>query len=263
MPRSLGTTTLFVALLLAGASALAALDPATDRQVAGVFSNACGDRAQVMLRLYGDVLDIERAGVAVKANRLKSSRQPPPGPPIPAFKASVRGEVKGGDGITLTLTHDASGLYARIDGGEASLAPLGRGIVGQRLRHCDPNRNALPGAPPPSAEQGPTDLLKDARFRAAYTQALGPLARERWIARLEGPAPALRTVRVSGIDYTWAASCKPHDCSDHNLVLLWQAQKGQVLGLVQQRGRHTLLGSPAPAVARELDKLWAAEWRQR
>jgi hypothetical protein len=251
------------ALLSTALPSLAALDPATDRQVGGVFSNACGDRNQVMLRLYGDVLDIERAGVAVKANKLKTSKQPPPGPPVADFKVTVRGEVKGGDGIVLVLTHNASGLFARIDGGEASLAPLGRGIVGQRLRHCDPNRNALPGAPPPPAELGPRDLLKDARFRAAYSQAAGPLLRERWIAQLEGPAPANRPVTVAGVNYVLAASCKPHDCSDYNLLLLWQAPTGKLLGLVQQRGQHTLLGAPAPPLAREIETLWAGEWRKR
>lgn len=241
----------------------AALDPAFERQVGGVFSNACGDRSQVMIRLYGDVLDVERGGIAVKANRVKASTQPPPGAPVADFKAVVRAEVKGGDGIVLVLTHDARGLFARIDGGAKSLAPLGAGVVGQRLRHCDPNRNALPGAPAPAGPQGPPDLLKDARFRAAYMQALGPLAREPWIARLDGPAPPLRTVSIGGVEYTLAAACKTHDCYDHSLVLLWQVRQGQLLGLVQQRGRNTLLGAPPPATARELEKLWAAEFRKK
>lgn len=263
MVRCVSIVVWLLALLMVPGHAGAALAPGLDRQVAGVFSNACGDRSQVMIRLYGDVLDIERGGVAVKANKLRSATQPPPGPPVPDFKAVVRGEVKGGDGIVLVLTHNAQGLFARIDGSERSLAPLGPGVVGQRLRHCDPNRNALPGAAAPTGPQGPADLLKDARFKAAYTQALGPLARERWIARLEGPAPPLRTVDVGGVEYTLAASCKPHDCSDHNLVLLWHAPQGQLLGLVQQHGRNTMLGAQSPAMARQLEQLWATEWRRK
>ena len=254
-------------LLLACAlhgSATAALDPKTDRQVGGVFSNACQDRAQVMIRLYGDVLDIERAGKAVKADRLKSVRTPPTGAPIPDFAATVTGQVKGGGGtLALTITHNAKGLFVRIDGDEKALAPLGGGIVGQTIRHCDPNRNALPGATPANVERGPTYLLKDARFKAAYTKALGPLAREPWISAMEGPAPALRQVTVAGSEYTLAATCKPHDCADHNLVALWQPQQGRVLGLVQQRGKKTMFGAPDAAQARELEKLWAAEWRRR
>ena len=250
------------AALQAPGTALAALDPATDRQVAGVYSNACGDRSQVMIRLYGDVLDIERGTVAVKANRLTVSRTPPPGAPVPDFQAVVRGEVKGGDGVELVLSHNAKGLFARIDGGPKSLAPLGAGVIGQQLRHCDPNRNALPGvqvaAPPGSA-----DLLRDPRFKAAYLEALGPLAKERWLARMEGPATELRKVKVVGNDFALAATCKPHDCADHNMVLLWTPKPGVLHGLVFQKGRTTLIGNPPPEVAKELQRLWAAEWRQR
>jgi Inhibitor of vertebrate lysozyme (Ivy) len=250
------------AALLAARPATAALDAALDRQVGGIFSNACADRSQVMVRLYGDVLDIERGAVAVKASRLKASTQPPPGPPVADFKAVVRGEVKGGDGVQLVLTHNAKGLFARIDGGEKSLAPLGPGITGQTLRHCDPNRNALPGAVA-EAPKGPADLLRDPKFKSAYAQVLGPLARERWIARLEGPAPPIRSVTLGGAEYTLAAACKPHDCSEHNLVVLWNAPQGHLLGLVQQRGAKTLLGAPPPALAAQIDKLWAGEWRQK
>ena len=248
--------------LQAPGPAFAALDPATDRQVAGVYSNACGDRSQVMIRLYGDVLDIERGTVAVKANQLQVSKAAPPGAAIADFKAVVRGDVKGGDGLVLVLSHNAKGLFARIDGGEKSLAPLGPGVIGQVLRHCDPNRNALPGAPV-EVRLSPSDLLRDARFKAAYLQALGPLAKERWLARMEGPAPELRQVKVAGNDFALAATCKPHDCADHNMVLLWTPKPGVLHGLVFQQGRSTLIGNPPPEVAKELQRLWAAEWRQR
>ena len=250
-------------LLLLGAcsSARAALDAATDRQVAGVYSNACGDREQVLVRLYGDVLDIERGATVVKAKGLRVSRKAPAGPAALDFKASVRAEVKGGDAVVLVLSHNAQGLFARIDAGPAALAPLGPGVIGQVLRHCDPNRNALAGAAPP-VHQGPTDLLRDARFKAVYGQALGPLASERWLARLDGPAPELRRVQLGGIEYALAAACKQHDCAEHNTVLVWQPKSRLLYGLVFQAGRSTLLGNPPPEVARELQVLWRTEWRQ-
>ena len=259
----LARVSVLLASAFAATAAFAALDPKTDKQVGGVFSNACGDRQQVMLRLYGDVLDVERGGVAVKASRLQSARTAPAGTTVPDFAAHVKGEVKGGGSVALTLTHNAKGLFARIDGDEKTLAPLGAGVVGQTLRHCDPNRNALPGTSPPAGPGSPQDLLKDARFKSTYLKALGPLAGERWVARMEGPAPDLRKVKVAGTEYTLAASCKPHDCADNNLVLLWKPDQAQVLGLVHQRGKNTFVGAPAPAMARELEKLWAAEWRKR
>lgn len=253
------------AALAAPGPSRAALDAKTDRQVGGVFSNACSDRGQVMIRLYGDVLDIERGGVAVKAGRLKSDRKPPAGAAVD-HAATVQGIVKDGatrgEAVALTITHNAKGLFARIDGSDKALAPLGAGVVGQTLRHCDPNRNALPGVTPAPTWQNPADLLKDARFKAAYLRALGPLAREPWLARLEGPAPENRPLAVAGTEYTLASSCKPHDCFDHNLVLLWQAGQGQVYGLVQQQGRQMLIGAPPPAVAAELPAIWTREFRR-
>ena len=243
------------------APVVAALDPATDKAVGGIFSNACGDRSQLMIRLYEDVLDLERGGVAVKANRLKVSKTPPPGAG-PDFKAVVQGEVKGGDGVVLVLTHNAKGLFARVDGNPKSLAPLGPGIVGQQVRHCDPNRNALPGAPPPAAPLGSADLLRDPGFKAAWLQALGPQAKEAWLARMTGPASELRKVKVGGQDFALAAVCKPHDCADNNTVILWTPKPGVLHALVHLKGRDTLLGNPSPAMAAELKRLWAAEWRQ-
>jgi len=251
-----------LATLLTTVPARAALDPATDRRVGGVYSNACAGRSQVMVRLYGDVLDVEKGGVAVKANRLTVSKTPPAGAPVPDFLAVVRGEVKGGDGVVLVLSHNAKGLFVRIDGSDKSLAPLGPGVVGLQMRHCDPNRNALPGAPV-EARLGASDLLRDARFKAAYLQALGPLAKERWLARLEGPAPELRKVKVAGNDFALAATCKPHDCADHNMLVLWTPKPGVLHGLVFQKGRTTLIGDPPPEVAKELQRLWTAEWRSR
>jgi hypothetical protein len=253
-----------------GAAASAALDPVTVQQAAGTFSNACGDRSQVMIRLHRDVLDLERGSVALNARQLVSTRKPPADAP-PDFAATVQGRLASGDKVTLTITHGARGLFARIDGTERAVQPLGRNIVGLNLRHCDPNRNALPEAARPrlgaaaraGAPSSPGELLRDARFREAYLKAAGPLAKERWIAELEGPTPALRAVSVAGSTYTLAASCKPNDCAEHNLVLLWQGARAQVAGFVHQRGKSTFIGAPGEAVARELEKLWAETWRKR
>ena len=80
---------------------------------------------------------------------------------------------------------------------------------------------------------------------------------------MEGPATELRKVKVAGNDFALAATCKPHDCADHNMVVLWTPKPGVLHGLVYQKGRSTLIGNPPPDVAKELLRLWAAEWRQR
>lgn len=260
---SVPAAVLLAATLCGVAPAHAKLDPATEGRYGGVYSNACADAGALRVRFFGDFMAVERAGKAVNANRVRASNVPGSGSASPDFKAMIRGEVAGGDGLVFALHHNAEGLFAVIQGGEKSLAALGPGVQGQRLRHCDPNRNPLPGAAPAASPGSPPDLLKDARFRATWTKAIGPLSRERWIARLDGPAPALRKATVAGTPYTVGASCKPHDCGDNNLVLLHDEAGGGVLGLVHQAGRETLLGAPSPEMAQELRKLWRQEWRQQ
>jgi hypothetical protein len=53
-----------------------------------------------------------------------------------------------------------------------------------------------------------------------------------------------------------------HDCADHNVVLLYSTSRRVAYAKVQQKGRFTLLGSPSAAMAKELDRLWRAEWRR-
>ena len=111
-------------------------------------------------------------------------------------------------------------------------------------------------------ELGAAGLLYDPKAKAAYYKALGPLAKEPWLAKLDGPSPQNRPVRVANSDFVLVAVCKNRDCSDHNTVLLWSAPD-VVYGKVYQRGKSTLIGSPPPAVASELGKLWKSEWRSQ
>ena len=226
----------------------------------GVYAADCNDINALRVRLYGDVMSVEKAGKAVSARPFRSSKTAPSGATPPGFRIAYVGEVKGGDGLVFVMTHDASGLFVTLEGGPGSLATLGPDVRGRKLRHCDPNRNALPGTPLPRWV-GPSDLLRDPTFRNAYLKALGPLSREPWLATLSGPAPEVRTLRVAGIDMQLAASCKPHDCGENNTVLLYDAGKPAVYGTVYQAGRTTLLGNPAPALAAELGRLWRQEWR--
>lgn len=246
--------------LLLGLPAWAKVTPADERVHGGVYSNACIDANGLRVRLYGDVMTVEQAGKSVSAKPFKATKNVPSGTAPPAFTIAYVGEVKGGDGLVFVLTHDASGLFVTLEGGPKSLATLGPGVQGQKLRHCDPNRNALPGAPV-AQPTSPPELLRDAKFKSAYLKALGPLSREKWLATLSGPAPQVKTMRVAGAEMQLAAVCKPHDCAEHNTVLLYDAAVPVLYGKVHQAGRSTLLGNPPPAVAAELDRLWQQEWR--
>jgi Inhibitor of vertebrate lysozyme (Ivy) len=111
-------------------------------------------------------------------------------------------------------------------------------------------------------ELSASGLLYDPKAKAAYMKALGPLAKEPWLAKLDGPSPQNRPVKVAGTDFVLVAACKNRDCEQNNTVLLWSAPD-VVYGKVYQRGKSTLIGAPPTAVAGELEKLWKTEWRSQ
>lgn len=109
----------------------------------------------------------------------------------------------------------------------------------------------------------PSEYLKDPKFKELYVKALGPKAKTAWLAKMDGPAPTTRKVRVIGSEFVLAAFCKNGDCADHSAVLLYAADRGQLYGTIVERGKTTLIGEPQPGMAIELNKLWKKEWRQQ
>lgn len=245
--------------VVAALPAAAKMDPALEQRYAGVYSNACGNRAQPEAKIWGDEMHVIVAGKDVVANRVRGAKTHP-GATAGDFVHAFTGDVKGGDTLSFVLFHNKDGLFARIEAGPKTAALIGA-ANGQRLRHCDPNRNLLPGQAPPR-RLGPPDMLKDARFKEAYDRTLGPLARERWLARLDGPAPEVRTVKAAGLEWQLVAACKPHDCADHNITLLWLESTGALYGKLVQGGRATLLGKPPSRLLPDLERIWKAEWRK-
>lgn len=106
-------------------------------------------------------------------------------------------------------------------------------------------------------------LLYDPKAKAAYYKALGPLSKEPWLATLDGPSSENRHVKVAGGDYVLLYTCKNRDCYDNSVVLLWSGAQNVVYGKVYQRGKSTLIGSPPPAVAAELETLWKKQFRSQ
>jgi hypothetical protein len=105
-------------------------------------------------------------------------------------------------------------------------------------------------------------LLYDPKAKAGYYKALGPLAKEPWLANLDGPSSENKAIKVANADFVKIATCKNRDCYDNTVVLLWAAPD-VVYGKVVRKGRSTLVGSPPPAVAAELERLWKAEFRSQ
>lgn len=105
-------------------------------------------------------------------------------------------------------------------------------------------------------------LLYDPKVKATYYKALGPLSKEPWLANLDGPSSENKPVKVAGADYMLISTCENRNCDQNSVVLLWSGAQDVVYGKVYQRGKSTLIGSPPPAVAAELEKLWRAEHRR-
>jgi hypothetical protein len=83
------------------------------------------------------------------------------------------------------------------------------------------------------------------------------------LAKLDGPSPQNRPVKVAGADYVLLGACKNHDSRDNSVVLLYSGAQDVVYGKVFQKGKSTLVGSPPPAIAAELESLWKREWRSQ
>jgi Inhibitor of vertebrate lysozyme (Ivy) len=106
-------------------------------------------------------------------------------------------------------------------------------------------------------------LLYDPKAKATYYKALGPLSKEPWLAKLDGPSPQNKRIKVAGADFFLVSACKNRDCENNSTVLLYSQAQDVVYGKVYQRGKSTLIGAPPPAVASELEKLWKSEWRSQ
>ena len=106
-------------------------------------------------------------------------------------------------------------------------------------------------------------LLYNQKAKATYHKALGPLSKEPWLAKLDGPSPQNKRVTVAGADYFLLAACKNHDCENNSTVLLYSTAQDVVYGKIYQHGKSSLIGAPPPAVATELERLWKTEWRSK
>jgi hypothetical protein len=106
-------------------------------------------------------------------------------------------------------------------------------------------------------------LLYDPKAKATYYKALGPLTKEPWLAKLDGPSPQNKRIKVANADYFLVSACKNRDCENYSTVLLYSQAQDVVYGKAHQKGKSTLIGEAPPAVAGELEKLWKSEWRSQ
>lgn len=227
----------------------------------GVLAPDCGNYMLPQLKFLGDSLVVQDAGKAVLTGRnVKAVPTYFGAKPPPEFETALTSEVAPGEALVFVLYRNSGGLFAAVEGSPKVMAALPAAFKGKRVRHCDPNRNAVPGAAP-TAQVMAGALLKDPNFKRAYLQALGPLAREPWLIELDGPAQPVEKVQVAGTEYQLVSVCKNHDCYDNSMVVLYAAASSKVYGTVFRRGQTTLVGAPPAPVAAELQRLWKSTYR--
>lgn len=256
-------------LILAGAPAWAqGLDADTLKAYGGTYMADCGNPASAKATVFADALvflhgNKRIAGGNVMAAASFFGNSAPEG-----YLMALQSQVPGGSEMYWLIFEDKSGRYLNIDGDAKLVAAIGKPLTGKKFRQCDgaPRRAAAPPSEPPRTykmtELSASGILLDPKAKSAYFKALGPLRRVPWLAQLDGPSSENKAVMVAGKEYIQASTCKNHDCYDNNTVLLYSAARGVVYGKVNQQGKSSLIGSPPPRVAKELDRLWREEYRR-
>lgn len=262
------------AVLMATASAQG-LRPDVMASVGGRFAVDCARVDSPRVVVEERQMLIEQGNQRMTVGNLDASFSYFGNNPPPEFRVALFGQVQGKFDVTALVSADGKGQYVQLEGDRmvmANLGPLGKA----RFRHCNPAANqqavadqkadkeaeAAARAPvAPGSAKHPSELIRDPVFKPVYLKALGPLSRAPWLAQMHGPAPDLSRQRVGGVDYTVAAFCKPHDCGDHNAVLLYDAAQGRVYGLVSQSNRQQSFGAPPGALLADLQAIWRREWR--
>jgi hypothetical protein len=245
----------------------------------GVLAPDCSNYMLPQLKNLGDSLVVQDGGKAVLTGRnVKHAPKYFGATPPPEFETAFTSEVAGGEALVFVYYRNASGLFVAVEGGPKVMAALPAAFKGTRSRHCDPNRNAVPGAgvPDAQAKADPTKfkgyklteltaagLLYNEKAKATYYKALGPLSKEPWLAKLDGPSSENMAVKVAGADYVLVSTCKNRDCFDNSVVLLYSGPQDVVYGKVYQKGKSTLIGAPPPAVAAELETIWKKQFRSQ
>ena len=285
MPRSIRPclrAAAFTACLAACAVALAqgVLDADSLRQFGGNYATDCGAASTgaglPRLRVAVDALTVDQGTQRMTGRSVQAATSYFGTPPPAGFKAALLSQVKGGPELQFHVYADKAGMYVLLEGDATVKAALGDALTKPKYRRCDPPSPAEAAAlaPPPPARPPVgtvrpgtvpdlTTLTEDPSFKRAYLRALGQKVVVRWLTSFDGPAPPPRLQTVLGTRYVVAAFCKAHDCAENNAVVVYAVEKQQLFGLLQQRGRKTLLGAPALDMAAELERIWAKEYLRK
>jgi hypothetical protein len=262
-----------LACLVASAPATAdySLEAESLKLYGGSYSTECGNPAAPRLHV-AETLNVEKGNKRMTGEKLMASASYLDPTPPANYQMALLSEVHGGAQLIFVVYRDKAGLYIELMGDPkvetALTAVLGKAQFKAKYRDCDaasrtpiPKAVLAPAAPNPDSVEN-WDYVRDRKFKAILRKTIGAKAREPWISDLDGPAPPARLVSVAGTDYRLLAVCKPHDCGDNKMIVLYSPANKSVYGKIHERGKITMVGKPSSAVAAELERLSKTEWQQ-
>jgi len=103
------------------------------------------------------------------------------------------------------------------------------------------------------AQTYPWHMLKDSEFKRAYYAVLGERVKERWLARLDGPANPIDELQQGNEKVVIFNACKPHNCDVSSAVVLYVPEKKKVYIRLYDSGTTSYLGKPSKQVRAFLD----------
>lgn len=238
----------------------------------GTYSTSCGNPAAPRA-IAGETLKVEYGNKRMTGENLMAAASYFGPEPPPNYQTALLSEVRGGNQLIFVVNRDKEGLYIELTGDPkvetALTAVLGKAQLKGKYRDCEAASRAWMNTPAPKmAQAAPNpdaienwDFVRDKKFKAVYHKALGSRVKENWLKVLDGPGSA-EIVTVAGAEYRQVAVCKPHDCYDNSIVVLYSPAKKTVYGTIHKHDKSTLIGKPSREVAAELERLWKARFRQ-
>ena len=108
-----------------------------------------------------------------------------------------------------------------------------------------------------SAEQYLPEIASKAPYKKAYAEMLSFPS---WVSKAQGAASPVERVSVEGKSFTVGYMCKPHDCADNQLSVVFSADGTKSWGLLATRSEDgkafykQLLGNPDSVIEGLLNK---------
>ena len=105
-------------------------------------------------------------------------------------------------------------------------------------------------APALAADGGPTlvELMLRPNYLTAYKAMIGTTTVSPWVAdfakTLDGPPTPSTDLLAGGTIYTLGFTCKPNECADHQLFVLFTGDGSRAWGLLLEGEKQTWLGEP-------------------